>query len=238
MNDDDYAVFLICHDLKTIRLNRFQPITIGRENINDVIINDLLVSRQHAMIKWEEDGFYIQDLHSSNGTRLNGKKIEKSSLVEDGDSIKINNYEFTIRAASKMDVEKQSLQERGRRAIQETQVFSKPMINFIEQGFSGTLDTLSLVEVAQILSQCSKTGALTILEENHQDTKGVLYLELGEIVHAEHLSDQGFKAVASILQLSKGQFSFKDDVKAPTHTIHDSTMSILMDACRIIDEGS
>ncbi len=237
MDNDEYAVFLICHDLRTLRLNRFQPVTIGREKINDVVINDVLVSRQHAMIKWEEDHFYVQDLHSSNGTSLNNKKIEKS-ILEDGDKIKINNYEFSIRTTSKMEVEKSLLQEQGRRSVQATQVFTKPMINFIEEGFSGTLDTLALVEVAQILSQCAKTGALTIVEDEKQNTKGVLYLDAGEIVHAEHLSIEGFKAVASILRLSKGQFSFKDDVAAPKRTIQESTMSILMDACRLIDEGS
>lgn len=49
---------------------------IGRASDNDVVISDKQVSGQHLLISQNEEGlFYAQDLNSTNGTFINGKKI-------------------------------------------------------------------------------------------------------------------------------------------------------------------
>jgi hypothetical protein len=57
-------------------------IVIGRSRNCDVVISDLLVSRKHAAIRRRDDGFYLEDLGSTNGTVLQGNKIPKSSSVK------------------------------------------------------------------------------------------------------------------------------------------------------------
>jgi len=68
--------------------------TIGRQENNNIIINDLAVSKQHARINWEEN-YFLTDLRSSNGTFVNGKKILHSKLSE-GDIIHFAGVQATF----------------------------------------------------------------------------------------------------------------------------------------------
>ena len=61
-------------------------ITIGREG--DYKINSPYVSRQHAKLSHETDGLYIEDLNSTGGTYVNGKKIIKKKITA-SDKIKL-----------------------------------------------------------------------------------------------------------------------------------------------------
>lgn len=77
------------------RLYRLSPevTAIGRDSHNDIIVDDVAVSRQHAKVKLEKgaDGqkqFYLYDLATANGTKLNGKPILREALY-DGDEIEI-----------------------------------------------------------------------------------------------------------------------------------------------------
>lgn len=75
-------------DLKTGKkffLNRF-PARIGRIESNDVMVEDLTVSRVHAEIYREGKHFFIRDLESTNGTFVNGKQVSVRRL-SDGDII-------------------------------------------------------------------------------------------------------------------------------------------------------
>ncbi|MBW2282435.1 MAG: FHA domain-containing protein [Deltaproteobacteria bacterium] len=61
---------------------------LGRGLSADVQLTDRGASRDHAMIMWEGDHFEIEDLQTTNGTRLNGKRVRSSALT-DGDVIEI-----------------------------------------------------------------------------------------------------------------------------------------------------
>jgi putative nucleotidyltransferase with HDIG domain len=61
--------------------------TIGRKNSNSLRLIDPKVSRAHARIHPTEDGFLLEDLKSSNGTYINGNKVD-SALLKSGDKIK------------------------------------------------------------------------------------------------------------------------------------------------------
>ncbi|MBN2227147.1 MAG: FHA domain-containing protein [candidate division Zixibacteria bacterium] len=62
---------------------------IGRNEDCDIMIKDQTVSRQHARISIlpDETCLYITDLKSSNGTKVNGRKIKHRTKVFPGDSI-------------------------------------------------------------------------------------------------------------------------------------------------------
>jgi len=60
-----------------------RPVFIGRSKKNDIPINDGLLSRKHCSIVPLSDGFRLLDLKSSNGTYLNGKRIERVDLAVD-----------------------------------------------------------------------------------------------------------------------------------------------------------
>jgi diguanylate cyclase (GGDEF)-like protein len=66
---------------------------IGRGLANDVCLNDGSVSRKHAKIYWDKDRYYVEDLQSKNGTRIDGNVIESGQRVqvEEGVPIAVGN---------------------------------------------------------------------------------------------------------------------------------------------------
>jgi len=69
-------------------------ISLGRKHGNDIQLNDLTVSGQHALITVVDEETYINDLGSTNGTLLNGGRVSKSKL-QHSDVIQIGNFQFT-----------------------------------------------------------------------------------------------------------------------------------------------
>lgn len=66
---------------------------MGRLSSNPVCIDDHLASREHCKIVKETDGYYIIDLGSRNGTRVNGRKIKTHKLTS-GNVIKVGHVEL------------------------------------------------------------------------------------------------------------------------------------------------
>jgi pSer/pThr/pTyr-binding forkhead associated (FHA) protein len=66
--------------LKTIETDK-EVITIGRNVKNDIQIDNLSVSKQHARIVKHQGKYFIEDMKSTNGTYLNEKKIAKEKLA-------------------------------------------------------------------------------------------------------------------------------------------------------------
>lgn len=72
-------------------------IHIGRGDDNDVVIGDSYASTQHAKIVTFFSASYVQDLGSTNGTYVNGKRIKMHTL-RDGDAITIGHHRLVMRA--------------------------------------------------------------------------------------------------------------------------------------------
>ena len=72
-----------------------QRISIGRNKNSQIVINNNTVSKDHAIIEFDEDyNATIKDLNSSNGTYVNGEKLKKVPLkLRTGDKIKFGKYE-------------------------------------------------------------------------------------------------------------------------------------------------
>ncbi|HRF96375.1 MAG TPA: FHA domain-containing protein [Aggregatilineales bacterium] len=65
-------------------------ITVGRDDVCDVVIPERKISRQHVRIYRQHSDFFIEDLNSSNGTWVNGKKLEGTGSLFDGDEINLS----------------------------------------------------------------------------------------------------------------------------------------------------
>lgn len=75
-----------------------ERITIGRTGENDIVIDNLGVSRCHAQLCKEGEEFFVEDMDSANGTLLNGKVLSsadvKKSKLQDQDEIEIGKHKL------------------------------------------------------------------------------------------------------------------------------------------------
>lgn len=71
------------------RVEGSTPLVIGRSTEADVLVMDPEVSRRHAQLEADGGSVFITDLHSSNGTFLNGRQIRESIELRPGDEIDI-----------------------------------------------------------------------------------------------------------------------------------------------------
>lgn len=73
-----------------------ESLTVGRLPDCDVVVDDPSVSKHHARLSWNEALWTVEDLGSSNGTRLNGQPVEGMGLVHDGDEITFGDARFLM----------------------------------------------------------------------------------------------------------------------------------------------
>jgi pSer/pThr/pTyr-binding forkhead associated (FHA) protein len=68
---------------------------IGRNPTTDITLLDEGISREHALIVYDpdEDTYTVEDLQSTNGTKVNGKRVRSSQLA-DGDDLQIGHTQF------------------------------------------------------------------------------------------------------------------------------------------------
>ena len=73
--------------------------TLGRRPYNDVVIDNLAVSGEHAVLHMIGSDVYLEDLHSTNGTYVNARAIKKKAL-EHNDVIEVGKYKIRYLASS------------------------------------------------------------------------------------------------------------------------------------------
>lgn len=68
---------------------------IGRDINNEICLDDITVSRSHAIISQSSDGYSVKDLGSLNGTYLNAVSV-RDSKISNGDEIQVGKYHLTL----------------------------------------------------------------------------------------------------------------------------------------------
>jgi hypothetical protein len=69
--------------------------TIGRSPDCGIFLDDVTVSRRHAVVRRRDDQVFIEDQGSLNGTFVNRKRVESAQL-DDGDEVQIGKYRMTF----------------------------------------------------------------------------------------------------------------------------------------------
>jgi len=72
--------------------------TLGRRPYNDIVIDNLAVSGEHAVLHMSGEEVYIEDLHSTNGTYVNSTAVKKQAL-ENQDLIEVGKYKIRFVAS-------------------------------------------------------------------------------------------------------------------------------------------
>ncbi|MDT9001008.1 FHA domain-containing protein [Paucibacter sp. APW11] len=86
--------------------------TLGRRPYNDIVIDNLAVSGEHAVLQMVGSDVFIEDLNSTNGTYINGKAIKKQ-LLTNNDIIEIGKYKIKFLLEDNVDYEKTMILKPG-----------------------------------------------------------------------------------------------------------------------------
>jgi pSer/pThr/pTyr-binding forkhead associated (FHA) protein len=76
--------------IKEVQLTKDRT-SLGRRPYNDIVIDNLAVSGEHAVLQLADNEVHLEDLNSTNGTYLNGKAVKKQ-LLHNGDTVEIGKY--------------------------------------------------------------------------------------------------------------------------------------------------
>ena len=78
--------------IKEVQLTKDRT-TLGRRPYNDIVIDNLAVSGEHAVLQLTGNEVFLEDLNSTNGTYVNGKAVKKQ-LLQNNDTVEIGKYKI------------------------------------------------------------------------------------------------------------------------------------------------
>lgn len=86
--------------------------TLGRRPYNDIVIDNLAVSGEHAVMQMVGHDVFIEDLNSTNGTYINGKAVKKQLLAHN-DTVEVGKYKIKFMVDEGGDYEKTMIMKPG-----------------------------------------------------------------------------------------------------------------------------
>jgi hypothetical protein len=108
--------------------------TLGRRPYNDIVIDNLAVSGEHAVLQMVGQDVFIEDLNSTNGTYINGKAIKKQLLAHN-DTVEIGKYKIKYLVDDAVDYEKTMIMRPGANAPGHS-TFTQTSANPLPSGFA------------------------------------------------------------------------------------------------------
>ena len=84
---------------------RDQALLLGRGDEADIKLQDHSVSRKHARIEPADEGYYVADFQSTNGTFVNDRQLEAPALLADGDYLRVGNCIYRYLAGGNIEAE-------------------------------------------------------------------------------------------------------------------------------------
>ena len=109
----------------------------------------------------------------------------------------------------------------------------KKIESSIGDGMVGKLSDLSLIEVVQLLGMNKKNGTLRVSKD---EELGQIFFRDGQIIHAEYKDKMSEEAIYELSEWTNGVFKFEPNQVDVDTTIQTSTMNIIMECCRLLDE--
>ncbi len=199
-------------------------VVIGRSRESELRLPDADTSRKHAKIVCEAGVYRIEDLASTNGTFVNGQRIDRHTLAP-GDRIRVGDNHIAFCRIGEIELETPDDDA-------QTVLFARPATT--ADAFQGDLAEIPPFAVIQILEMGRKTGCLQL--DSDAET-GRLWFQEGAPVHAETKGQVGFDAAVSLVHASSGRFCFDAEGEIPSATIRASVTELLLEAARLLDEG-
>lgn len=122
--------------IKEVQLTKDKT-TLGRRPYNDIVIDNLAVSGEHAVLQMVGQDVFIEDLNSTNGTYINGKAVKKQ-LLQHNDTVEIGKYKIKYLSVESSDYEKTMIIKPGAAATAPNFQHTAPMSNSNFATLTGT----------------------------------------------------------------------------------------------------
>lgn len=216
-----------------------KDIVVGRSSELDMVLVEEMVSRRHAKITVRRANITIEDLGSTNGTFVNGERIQNAELHE-GDRILIGTSILKVVADSPAGADSRSnikSMPGGRRGSRH-RTSSTPG-NDEPPRMTGHLDEVPLPDLLQLFSTSRKSGVLVLHNEGRV---GRIMLDDGRI-HFALIEDQPellpFKCIYRMMDWNSGLFELEPhDAKRYKGALDAAVPEVLMEVLRQQDEIS
>jgi len=224
------APLLFAPPLAPVHVERGREVTLGRSPECSMQLPAASASRRHASVAWRGDRVVLRDLGSTNGTYLNGTRIEGEATLEAGDRIGIGGVEIVFCC-----VEAGTAVTRGANATTRTVVSFWPAAGpGTSETLRGDLAKVPLFAVLQMLEMGSQTGCLAL---DTTGGEGWMWLEGGRLVHAESAKARGLEAALDLAQATAGRFDFAPGSPTPERSFRASVTEVILEATRLFDEA-
>jgi pSer/pThr/pTyr-binding forkhead associated (FHA) protein len=218
----DATAMLFAPPQPPVSLPREGEVALGRSRDCEVRLPDADTSRRHAKIVCAGGRFVLHDLQSTNGTFVNGERIEQRELRA-GDRLQIGANTVTFcQVSGGLDQP-----DDGAKTV----LFERSLGGEV---FRGDLAEIPPFAVLQLLEMGRKTGLLRI---DSEATPGKLWFRAGDPIHAETKNQKGFDAAVALVHATAGTFAFEPNAAPPEATIEASVTHLLLEASRQRDEG-
>ena len=221
---------LFAPPLPPLRLEAGREAVLGRGDDCELRLESGGASRRHAAVRTAPDGgCWVRDLGSTNGTFVNGERVEGERVLRPGDRIEIGEASVTFyRMDPAMAATKPPLSAGGG---ERTILMQAPAPRATALG--GRLEEIPTFAVLQMLEMGGKTGMLTFEGEGE---KVRIWLLGGKPVHAEGEKTRGEEAAFAGLRLQHGSFRFDTGAQPPETTLAATLTELLLEAARLGDE--
>ncbi len=215
-------------------LGEGQEIVIGRSSELDMVLVEEMVSRKHARISLNGGVITIEDLGSTNGTFVNGEKVEHGTLKE-GDRVLVGTNILKVIAISQEDEPPLDLKAVAAGRVTARQKMSR--VGDEPPRMSGSLEEIPLPDLLQLFGTSKKNGVLVLQTDT---LEGRIYLTEGKVRFAaiEGMDAvPSLKAVYRMLDWHQGQFALDPpDSRKFENPVDAGAQEILMEGIRQQDE--
>jgi pSer/pThr/pTyr-binding forkhead associated (FHA) protein len=215
-------------------LGEGQEIVVGRSSELDMVLVEEMVSRKHARIALSGGVISIEDLGSTNGTFVNGEKVERGTLKE-GDRVLIGTNILKVIAIAEDGDQQLDLKAVAAGRVTARQKMSRAGEE--PRRMSGSLEEIPLPDLLQLFGTSKKNGVLVLRTDARE---GRIYLAEGKVRFATLEGMEGvppLKAVYRMLDWHEGVFALDPpDTRQFDNPVDCSAQEILMEGIRQQDE--
>jgi hypothetical protein len=221
---------LFAPPLPPVRLEEGREAVLGRGETCEVRVDSSQASRRHAAVRAEGDQVRVRDLGSTNGTFVNGERVEGERALVPGDRIEVGGVAVTF-----CRVDPGLTAEGARASAGDRTVLFDAAAPAPTTALHGRLEEIPTYALLQMLEMGGKTGLLTLSSD---DGPVRLWIANGRPVHAEAAKTRGEEAAFAGLRLARGAFRFEAGCAAPETTLAASLTELLLEAARLGDEDA